>query len=118
MSKAEAHLKYLRIAPRKVRLLADAVRGKALKEAEIQLSFESKKSASPLLKLLKSAESNAKHNIKMAADNLYIKEIKINEGPTLKRYMPRAKGRATMIKKRTSHISVVLEEQQKKAKNL
>lgn len=110
MPKAEAHLKYSRIAPRKARLLADAVRGKSLKEARAQLSFESKRGSLPLLKLLKAAESNAKHNIKMAADNLYIREIKINEGPTLKRYMPRARGRATAIKKRTSHISVVLAE--------
>jgi len=114
MVKVNSNLKYLRIAPRKVRLLADLIRGMGLKEARLQLSFEKKRASAPLLKLLNSAEANAKHNFKTEGDNLFISEIKVNEGPILKRRMPRARGRATLIRKRTSHVSVVLDEKNKK----
>lgn len=113
MTNITAKLKYLRIAPRKVRLLADLVRGMSLKEAKIQMDFNKKKASEPFLKLLKSAESNARHNFKLDPENLFIKEIKVDEGPMLKRYMPRARGRATIIRRRSSHISLVLEEKQK-----
>lgn len=111
MTEIKASLKHLKISPRKVRLLADLVRGMPLKTAKLQLSVKTKKSSEPILKLLKSAESNAKHNFKLAAgDNLYIKEIRVDEGRKLKRYLPRAMGRATVIRKRTSHVSLILTE--------
>ncbi len=109
-TKVKAQLKYLRIAPRKTRLLVDLIRGMTLKEAKMQLSGQTKKAVEPILKLLKSAESNAKNNFKMKTENLYIKEIKVDSGPTLKRHMPRARGRATKIRKKSSHISIVLAE--------
>lgn len=112
MAEAKAHLRYLRIAPRKVRLVADHIRGKNLKEAERQLNFLSKKSALPILKLLLSAKANAKNNLKMNDENLYIKEIRVDQGPVFKRYMPRAQGRASMIRKKTSHITLILAERE------
>lgn len=117
MVEVSAKLRYARIAPRKMRLLADLVRGSDLREAEKQLDFSDKKGSRPLLKLLKSAESNAKNNFKMESDNLYIKEIKVDGGPVLKRWMPRARGRATMIRRRSSHISVILSEKDKSIRN-
>lgn len=117
MSEATAKLRYLRIAPRKARLVADLIRGINIKEAKLQLVGNLKKTAGPLLKLLNSAESNAKHNFKLNPENLYIKEIKIDQGPVYKRYMPRARGRATIIKRKTSHISIILGEQKKNIKS-
>lgn len=114
----KAKLKYLRVSPRKVRLVADAIRGKSTGHAEKELLFASKKSAGPVLKLLRSAISNASHNNKKDANNLFVKEIRVDEGPILKRHMPRARGRATMIRKRTSHIQIVLEEQFEKNSKL
>jgi large subunit ribosomal protein L22 len=109
-----AKLNYHRIAPRKIRLVADLVRGKNVKEAMTQLKFLEKKSAPVISKLLKSAVSNAKTNFKIKDESkLYIKKITVDEGPTLKRSMPRAFGRTSMIRKRTSHINVVLGERQK-----
>lgn len=113
-TKVKASLKYFRVAPRKVRLLADSVRGMAAEKAIKQLSFARKRSAPALAKLLKSAISNAKTNFHLAPENLYIKEIRVDEGPTLKRHMPRAFGRASTIRKRSSHVSVVLEELKEK----
>lgn len=104
-----AKLNYYRMSPRKVRLAAGLIRGKKVKEVLVQLAFTSKRSAPDMAKLLKSAISNAKNNFKIKDEqNLYIKKIKVDEGPTLKRYMPRARGRAAMIRKRTSHVTVVL----------
>lgn len=108
-----AKLRYLRIAPRKVRLVADLIRGKSVKEAETLLSFQTKRAARPLLKLLKSALANAKNNLKMNTDNLYISKITVDEGPKFKRWRPRARGRAYMIQKKTSHITLVLDDQLK-----
>jgi large subunit ribosomal protein L22 len=114
----EAKLKYLRISPRKVRLVADMVRGKKVDEAQTILTFTVKKGAQPILKLLNSALANVKNNAKQNTDNLIISKIIVNEGPTLKRMMPRAKGRGDRIMKRTSHIVLVLDEDKRKNKKL
>lgn len=106
----KAKLKSLRMSPRKVRLAADLVRGKKVKAALDQLAFSSKWSAKPISKLIQSAIANAKNNLALSEDNLYIKEISVDGGATLKRWMPRAQGRATPLKKRTSHVNVVLAE--------
>jgi len=108
MVDVKANLKYLHVAPRKVRLLADLIRGKSLKDAKAQMGFSKNKASVPILKLLKSAEQNARHNFKLETDTLRVKEIKVNEGPVFKRFMPRARGRATTIRRRTSHISLTV----------
>ncbi len=113
---AKAKLSYLRISPRKVRLVADVVRGLDAIEAEKKLSFINKKAARPILKLLQSCIANAENNFKLKKDNLFIKEIRVDEGPTLKRWMPRAMGRASAVNKRTSHINIVLDEKVKTEK--
>lgn len=105
-----AKLKHLRQSPRKVRLVADLIRTLPVERALEQLKFSSKKAAEPITKLLKSAIANADHNHKMTQDNLFIKEIRVDEGATLKRWRARAMGRAGAIKKRTSHITLVLAE--------
>jgi large subunit ribosomal protein L22 len=112
--KVQAHLRYLRIAPRKVRLVADLIRGKTVKEAKNILIFCRKKASLPLLKLLNSAVANATHNFKMEENNLFISEIFVNEGPRLKRILPRSRGRADIIQKKMSHVSIFLEEIKKK----
>ena len=106
----KAKLKYIRISPRKVRLVADIVRGLPTAQALDQLKFANKQAALPLAKLINSAVANAINNFELDKDNLFIKEIKVNEGPTLDRWMPRARGRATPIRKRTSHVDVILAE--------
>lgn len=105
-----AKLNYLRIAPRKVRLLADLIRGKSVEEARTILRFTVKKGAQPLLKLLNSAAANAKNNLKLTEANLFISKIEVNEGPKYKRWRPRARGQAYEIQKKTSHINLVLSE--------
>lgn len=112
-----AKLSNLRISPRKVRLVAGLIRGKKVSDAKNQLVFLTKRSAEPILKLLNSAIANAKHNAKLNEENLTVSEIFVNGGPVLKRYMPRAFGRASTILKRTSHITIVLEEKEEKAKD-
>ncbi|MCD6528358.1 50S ribosomal protein L22 [bacterium] len=107
-------LRYLRIAPRKVRLVADLIRGKTADEAQTILNFTTKKAAKPLLKLLKSAIANAKHNFQMDEGNLYISKITVDEGPKYKRWRARARGQAAEIQKKTSHITLVLDEIEKK----
>ncbi|MDR3215442.1 MAG: 50S ribosomal protein L22 [Bacilli bacterium] len=105
---AKAIAKNLRIAPRKVRLVADLVRGKSAVEAMVILA-NTNKAASPLVdKVLKSAVANAINNHMMDEETLFVKEIMINEGPTLKRFRPKAKGIAAPVLKRTSHISIVI----------
>lgn len=106
----KAHLRYLRIAPRKVRLVAALIRKKPVEEAERILMFTKKRAALPLLKLLRSAVANAIHNFKLKKENLYIDKLLVNEGPRLKRIFPRARGRADIIQKKTSHVSIVLKE--------
>lgn len=107
---AKAVAKSVRIAPRKVRLVIDLIRGKEVGEA-IAILRHTQRGASPVVeKLINSAVANAEHNYEMDPDNLYISEAFVNEGMTLKRFRPRAQGRATQINKRTSHITVVLSE--------
>jgi len=109
---AKAYVKSVRIAPRKVRLVLDLIRGKDAKEAEAILKF-TPKGASPVIgKLLKSAVANAVNNNNMEESKLFVKECYADEGQTLKRWMPRAKGNASQILKRTSHITVVVAERE------
>jgi large subunit ribosomal protein L22 len=103
-----AQLNYLRMGPRKVRLVADLMRGRKVKTAINTLSVLNKLAAKPLLKLLNSAIANAKHNFSLAEETLRVKQITVDGGPVLKRWMPRAHGRATPIRERTSHIEIVL----------
>jgi large subunit ribosomal protein L22 len=100
-------LNYLRIAPRKVRLVADLIRGKSVKEAENLLRFTVKKASPVFRKLLKSALASAKQ-FQLDENNLYISLVKVDEGPKLKRWMPRARGVAYPIHKKTSHITLEL----------
>jgi len=106
----KAQLHYLRIAPRKVRLVASLIRRKRVPEAKRILQFTIQKSSDPLLKLLNSAIANAKNNLQLSEDNLYIRTITVDGGPIHKRFRPRARGSAYEIKKRTSHVTLVLEE--------
>lgn len=112
MTKVTAQLNNVRISPRKVRLVADRVRGVDVKKAIGMLTYDLCKTADPLQKLLKSAVANAQNNHKLNSDDLVVKDITVKEGPTLKRWMPRAYGRASQILKRTSRISVVLEQKE------
>ncbi len=105
-----AKLSHLHIAPRKVRLVAAAIKGMPVNEAEAQLLFRPQRSSKPLLKLLRSAMANAKNNQKLNAENLVVQSIRVDQGPTMKRFLPRAMGRATPIHKKTSHVILVLEE--------
>jgi large subunit ribosomal protein L22 len=115
MTEVTAQLKHLRIAPRKTRLLADLIRGKKATQALAILKFVPKKASEPVAKLLQSAVANAKHNYQLDEKNLCISKIFVDEGPTLKRWRPRSMGRAYEIKKRTSHVTLVLtEEKQEK----
>ncbi|MCD6486297.1 MAG: 50S ribosomal protein L22 [Syntrophobacterales bacterium] len=106
----KAVAKYVRISPQKARLVVDLIRGKKAGEADTMLGFTHKKAASIVQKVLKSAMANAVQNPNMDENVLYVKEIFVDQGPTLKRWRARAQGRATPIKKRTSHITVVLGE--------
>lgn len=108
-----AKLKYIRIAPRKVRLVADLIRGKKVSEAQNLLEFTIKGAAKPLQKLLQSAIANAENNLGISPSNLFVSEIFVDEGPTLKRVRARAFGRFFPIHKRTSHITLVLDEIEK-----
>ncbi len=107
-----AKLKHLRISPRKVRLVVDLIRGLDVISAENQLKFLPKRSAEPVLTLLKSAIANALNDFSAIKENLFISKIVVDQGPTLKRWMPRAMGRATPIMKRTSHLTIVLESKE------
>ena len=111
-----AYLRYLNIAPRKVRLVTKLIKGKAIKDAEAILRFTIKRGAKPILKLLQSAISNAKQNFQIEASNLYIVKISVDEGPRRKKWRARARGTAGRIEKRTSHISLFLDQIDKKAK--
>ena len=104
-----AKLSYLRMSPRKVRLVANLLSGMPAEKAIIQLENMTKISAGPMLKLLRSAIANAKHNYEMKEEGLMLKKIIVNDGPILRRWMPRAMGRATPIRKRSSHIEITLE---------
>ncbi len=103
-----ASAKYLRVAPRKARLVADQVRGLSVPEAQELLTFSTRNAALDIRKLIDSAAANAENNHDLVADEMEISEIRVDQGPTLKRWRPRARGRATRIEKKTSHISVAL----------
>ena len=100
--------RYIWIAPRKVRQVADLVRGKGVNDALAILRFAPQRSAQPISKVVRSAQANAEHNHKMDAEELFIKVICIDEGPILKRFMARARGRADVKRRRTCHITVVV----------
>lgn len=104
------HLNNLRIAPRKTRQVAALIKKMSVQEAEALLKFQSKRAALPILKLLKSGIASAVNNFNLSPEDLHIFNIFIDEGPMLKRFMPRAFGRAGAIHKKTSHITLVLEE--------
>lgn len=111
-NEAIATLKFARISARKVKIVADLLRGKNTDEALAILKFTPKASSPIIEKLLKSAIANAENNHEMKSDNLYVAEIYANQGPTLKRIRPAAKGSAVRIRKRTSHITIVLKERE------
>ena len=102
--------KYIRISPRKVRIVADLIKGKSVDDAYAILTYTPKAASPVLAKVLKSAEANAVNNNGLNREKLYVETAIANPGPVLKRYMPRAKGSASSIKKRTSHITIVLDE--------
>jgi large subunit ribosomal protein L22 len=106
----KAKLKFARMAPTKARLVADLIRGKKSEEAINILSFTKKGAAKAMIKLLKSAIANATQKKTVDVDRLYVKKISVDQGTTWKRFTPRALGRATTIRKRTSHITIVLDE--------
>ncbi|HEX3734276.1 MAG TPA: 50S ribosomal protein L22 [Solirubrobacterales bacterium] len=103
-----ASARYVRIAPRKARLIADQVRGLHIEKARALLQFSPRGAAEDIHKLINSAAANAENNHDLIADEMKVSSITVDEGPTLKRYRPRALGRATPIHKRTSHIAVAL----------
>ncbi len=107
---SKASLKYARVGAQKARLVADMVRGKNIDEAVKLLTFVNKKSALIFKKLILSAVANADHKKTMDVDSLFVKSIWVDQGPSLKRFRPRAQGRAFGVRKKTSHINVVLEE--------
>lgn len=105
-----ARLRFLRLSPRKARLVTRLVQGMSAVEAESQLQFMNKAAARPLLKLLRSAIANAENNNELKKEDLVVKNFFVDEGPTLKRYRPRAFGRAAEIRKRSSHVTIILAE--------
>jgi len=106
----KANLKHLRMSPRKARLVIDVIRKMPVLTALDQLKFVNKLAAQPIIKLIRSAIANAENTYSLERDNLYIKEFRSDEGVMLKRWMPRAHGRATSIRKRGCHLSLVLAE--------
>ena len=110
-----AKARYIRMSPRKVRLVADLIRGMDLGQAVNQLRFFRKAAARPVLKVVLSAAANAEHNFKMDADTLFVKSIMVDGGPVLQRWRARAFGRAAPLKKRSAHITVVLADREAKA---
>ena len=112
VKEAKATLKFARISSRKVKIVADLIRGKNVDEALAIVKFTPKASSEIIEKLLKSAIANAENNHEMKHENLYVAEIYANQGPTLKRIRPAAKGSAVRTRKRTSHITIVLKEKE------
>lgn len=106
-----AKLKFARLSPQKTRLVVDLVRGKAVQEALNILKFSPQRPADIVAKLVRSAVANAEQKGVSDVDRLFVKAVFVDQGPVLKRFMPRAQGRATKIRKPTSHITVVLDEQ-------
>ncbi len=109
---ARAHLRYIRITPRKVSIVGELIRGKDTKTAMAILKHTPKAASEPLIKALTSACANAENNHNMDADNLIVSQVLVGPGPILKRIMPRAQGRAFRIFKRTSHITVAVREKE------
>jgi large subunit ribosomal protein L22 len=109
----KAYLKNYRQSPRKVRLIADFIRGKKVIEGLAQVKFLNKRAAGPIIKLIESASSNASNNFGIKKEDLFVKEIQVNKGFTLKRWRARAFGRAHPIHKHASNITVILESKQK-----
>ena len=109
-NRPHASVKNVRISSRKVKIVIDLIRGKKVDEALAILEYTPKSAAPVVKKLLESAIANAENNLNMNRDDLYVAEIYANQGPTYKRYWPRSHGRADMILKRTSHITVVLDQ--------
>ncbi len=103
-----ASLKNYRISPRKVRIVADMIRGKKVLDAQVILTHAAKKAKHPLADLVASAVANAKNNFKLEGDQLFVKEIRVDQGFVLKRQMPVSRGRSHPIMKRTSHVKLVL----------
>ena len=110
MMEASAKLKFARLSPQKTRLVVDMVRGKAVQEALNILTFSPQRPAGIVAKLVRSAVANAEQKGVSDVDRLFVKAVFVDQGPALKRFIPRAQGRATRIRKPTSHITVVLEE--------
>ncbi|MDP3948372.1 MAG: 50S ribosomal protein L22 [bacterium] len=108
--KETVHLNYLRVTPRKARAIAGLLRGLSVNEAEAQLVMQNRRPAKPILKLLRSAVVGAVRNLQSSPDKLYIESIYVNQGPMLKRVLPRAKGVANPIQKKMSHVTIVLAE--------
>ncbi len=102
--------KYIRISPRKVKIVIDLIRGKSVADATAILLNVPKAASEPVLKVLNSAVANAENNLELSKDNLYVAEVFADQGPTLKRFNPVARGRAMRILKRTSHITIILDE--------
>lgn len=113
-TKVKATAKYVRVSPTKVRQVARLIVGKPVQEAERILLFADKGAAAPLLKVLRSAVANAENNDDLDPDELFVSGAQVDEGPTLKRFQPRALGRAYRIRKRTSHITVVVSPAEEK----
>lgn len=110
VQQARSQARYVRMTARKVRLVVDAIRGKRVAEAEALLRFIPKGASIPVAKVLKSAKANAINNHDMLEDDLMVRWAFVDEGPSLKRILPRARGRGDYMLKRTSHITIVLEE--------
>lgn len=104
--------RYVRTAPRKLRLVADMIRGRSVNDARTILLFTNKRAARTLAKVLESAVANAENNEELEADSLVVHQTYIDEGPVMKRWTPRARGRASQIIKRTSHITVVVKQRE------
>ena len=107
---SRVHARFIRISPRKVRIVAENVKGLPVENAISLLTFSPKKAGRVLLKVVKSAVANAEQNPNLDVDKLFVKKLWVDEGPTMKRWRPRAQGRAYRINKRTSHITIVLDE--------
>lgn len=110
MAEINVKTRFVRIAPRKLRLVSDLVRGNMVGEAMNTLKFTNKRGAKVVYKALVSAVANAQVKGTMDVDNLYVKKITVDEGPMMKRFMPRAQGRATQIRKKMSHLNITLDE--------
>jgi len=110
MPEAKAVARFIRISPRKVRLVVDLIRGKDVKEALAILKYTPQRASVPVAKVVKSAAANAEHNYDMDSDNLVVAACYVDQGPTIKRWQPRAMGRADVLRHRTSHITVIVKE--------